>query len=554
MESAVQARPLARIREELAALSRQAKDSSGSPAGRADLSATLEDFASRIDGVLSTQQALNGDASPRGGPSATEYERIESAVRAKFELYIREVADEHRQEKLKLQEEVELHLIRQERAMQAEVERMQRECAEFEEEVRQKYEELLAENTKQRQQEARARFEQVLEELNIKAIKGQGNVDTLADIAAKAEAKANARYRDLLEQRRREWKQDEDRRVANVTQELEQKYQGQIDSLHSKLEAASQATNATEGSDRQWAQELRETFDQQLQEARQREEQTIAKLTGELEDLRGMAESQKQAFDLELDRARDEWEEEREQLVGKTRKMKIALSKWRYDYLQAAKNHYAEVFAKEQEELRMQVKQLQAEVVRCKDKERTDATLLYAAQLSARSQGPSIVPAHISGISDKLAYLRQTLYRLWDALEVGNADIRSFLFKAEQSLGDPEQLVSIYERECQHLADRLPIMQSITRREYLRRRMSVGVADDAEPLSDADMSKELEMLNEQLSIALRQYERKYHTPFLYKGRSYLDALFDDSAGSPARLTARPELGPGATAEPVVLSA
>mmetsp|Transcript_130174 Transcript_130174/g.296842 ORF Transcript_130174/g.296842 Transcript_130174/m.296842 type:complete len:582 (+) Transcript_130174:31-1776(+) len=506
--------------------------------GPPEVAGALSSFVSKIDDLLTAYQRQQlelwreeqASIQNKMNVADEEYGHIEEAVRAKYEGFIREVAGQHKREKQKLQDEVELHLIQQEQALQSEVHRMQQECAQFEENVRRKYEELLAANSKQRQADAQKSFEKSLENLSVKSSGEREVAERLSSVASAAEDKAFQKYTRILDERRQEWKQDEEARIERARREAHGQYEQQISSLEAQLDLAKKATT---DSDEKWVLELRGMLDKQIAANQSHDQELRARHDRELEELRERCQEQVDFLKSEIERLTKDGDEEKQQLNAKVRKMKIALSKWRHDYLQAAQQHYDESVRKVEEQYRDQIHRMQAEITRLRDQERhAQHALAGPSHSSSRASfGPgvvSLVPPELKAANEKLGYLRQTLHRLWDALEVPTVDIRVFLLKAEQALGNVEQLLAVYDAECQHLADRLPLMQSITRREYLKKRLLTGVLDDHEYLSEQSMRQEIQMLDNQLSMALRQYERKYHQSFLYEGRNYIDTLLDDA--------------------------
>lgn len=71
----------------------------------------------------------------------------------------------------------------------------------------------------------------------------------------------------------------------------------------------------------------------------------------------------------------------------------------------------------------------------------------------------------------QLNVLKTSVQKLWDALEVEQDEKNRFLNGVHSAAHDPALIYQLYERECAKLTDKLPLMQSVTRREFLKHRM-----------------------------------------------------------------------------------
>jgi hypothetical protein len=71
----------------------------------------------------------------------------------------------------------------------------------------------------------------------------------------------------------------------------------------------------------------------------------------------------------------------------------------------------------------------------------------------------------------KLNVIKTSVQKLWDALEVDQEEKNRFLNSVHSGAHDPVLIYQLYERECSKLTDKLPLMQSVTRREFLKHRM-----------------------------------------------------------------------------------
>lgn len=96
-----------------------------------------------------------------------------------------------------------------------------------------------------------------------------------------------------------------------------------------------------------------------------------------------------------------------------------------------------------------------------------------------------------------------------------------------------DAVIQAYEDECMLQADRLPLVQSVSRREYLKMRLDhadelAGRGPDPvdAALQPDEIQRELEVLERDLKFALQEYERKHKHQFVYGDRPYMERLME----------------------------
>jgi hypothetical protein len=147
-----------------------------------------------------------------------------------------------------------------------------------------------------------------------------------------------------------------------------------------------------------------------------------------------------------------------------------------------------------------------------------------------------------------LVGLRKRIQELWAVLESDAADRLHFVMDAEASAAYTPEMIGVYQREINRLTDQLPLMETITRREFIKYRLNELKGAPSGRGSREDKQKnefvrELKRLNEQLSKALPAYEKKHGSMFLFKGKQYLEVMQSDEAADvveapPARQSRR----------------
>jgi len=131
-----------------------------------------------------------------------------------------------------------------------------------------------------------------------------------------------------------------------------------------------------------------------------------------------------------------------------------------------------------------------------------------------------------------LVGLRKRIQELWAVLESDSTDRLHFVMDAEASAAYTPEMIDVYQREINRLTDQLPLMETITRREFIKFRLnelkqapsSRGSREDKQK---TEFLRELKRLNEQLSRALPAYEKKHGSMYLYKGKQYLEVMQSD---------------------------
>merc|ERR1712100_793409 len=115
---------------------------------------------------------------------------------------------------------------------------------------------------------------------------------------------------------------------------------------------------------------------------------------------------------------------------------------------------------------------------------------------------------------------------------------------AEASAAYTPEMIGVYQREIDRLTDQPPLMETITRREFIKYRLNELKGAQGRGTREAkqktEFLNELKRLNEQLTKALPAYEKKHSSMFLFKGKQYLEVMQSDelvdavSAPAPGR--------------------
>jgi len=312
--------------------------------------------------------------------------------------------------------------------------------------------------------------------------------------------------------------------------------------------------------------EARMRYDTELQG---KYESMRSEILGEADQLRAEIE----ARDLSARENREALEGEVESLQLKMRKLKHASTMWRLDYQKEAKFKYERMLMdmetrQERDSDQVERQKLQA----AEEAYATEMALraeLKAAQLGAASarsasaarspvrteiviQEVASAPVEVSVVDPEaefiksqrahelaeaaegtrqLGVLRERIQELWAVLESDAPDKLAFVQDVEASAAFSAAMLDLYQKEVVKLTDQLPLMETVTRREFIKYRLnelkSGSSRGSREDKQKGEFLRELKRLNEQLAKALPAYEKKHVTMFLFKGKQYLEIMQGD---------------------------
>jgi hypothetical protein len=260
-----------------------------------------------------------------------------------------------------------------------------------------------------------------------------------------------------------------------------------------------------------------------------------------------------EAKDLAQREAWEQLEQEKQALELKARKLKHASTMWRLDYQKETKFKYERMLVDMEtrnermtdEDARSRL--VDGETVRVirsptaapsveKAAAPTPAPEMSAAQIQATK---AEIARDIQGQMDAeqqqghtmLTGLRNRIQELWSVLESDSADRLHFVMNAEAAMSYSPERITVYQQEISRLTDQLPLMETITRREFIKYRLNelkgTAARGSREDKQKTEFVRELKRLNEQLMKALPAYEKKHASMFMFKGKQYLEVMQSD---------------------------
>jgi len=251
-----------------------------------------------------------------------------------------------------------------------------------------------------------------------------------------------------------------------------------------------------------------------------------------------------EAKDLAQREAWEQLEQEKQALELKARKLKHASTMWRLDYQKETKFKYERMLV----DMETRNERSGDEEARYKLMENENVSFTPAPtptprieKASVREMSAAPSSAVRSIVQDDaeqrqgtgmLVGLRKRIQELWAVLESDPSDKLHFVMDAEAAACYSPEMITVYQREISRLTDQLPLMETITRREFIKYRLNELKGAPAgrgsrEDKQKSEFVRELKRLNEQLTKALPAYEKKHGTMFLFKGKQYLEVMQGD---------------------------
>jgi len=436
---------------------------------------------------------------------------------------------------------------------------MQKQIVDFENGQRKAYDEKLDEYQKQLSKE-REKLENEFRDSQEK--ERQARLDYEREVRAKYEARQADSERMVAQALKDRDDEEEARRQEMEKNRLEFEVQCQ-DKYHSLLkekeEFAERMLKERAAALDEMAEKRRE---EELAREMEREEQRVqydAELQAKFEKMRSdvLSEadhlrSSMEAKDLAQREAWEQLEKEKQALELKARKLKHASTMWRLDYQKETKFKYERMLVDmETRNERMtdedaRTRLIEGETVRVV---RSPASAQQAAPTPA-APAPEVAAAiaqqneaeqyrkihdAIEGEQRQghtlLTGLRNRIQELWSVLESDSSDRLGFVMNAEAAAAYNPMMVDVYQGEIARLTDQLPLMETITRREFIKYRLNelkgAQGRGSREDKQKTEFNRELKRLNEQLTRALPAYEKKHSSMFLFKGKQYLEVMQSD---------------------------
>lgn len=161
---------------------------------------------------------------------------------------------------------------------------------------------------------------------------------------------------------------------------------------------------------------------------------------------------------------------------------------------------------------------------------------------SSALQATPAVAAAEDPFVETLQRRKDKLTQLWQVLDVPEAEKNAFL---DSLVGtQPHQALDIVSSEVRKLESQLPLLEVITRREFVQHRLrELEKKPGTMPQQQSDeLVKELIRLTEYLKLEIPKYESKQGQKFSFRGRRYMDVLLTEAEQEARAMTQRSGIG------------
>ncbi|KAL0232132.1 hypothetical protein PCE1_003128 [Barthelona sp. PCE] len=516
-----------------------------------EISMKLErDSAAKLDTVVSSLRA--------------DYDDRISEIRSKHDAELKDVLDEASQNRVAIVEN-EINIEKKWRNISDEI--IATKQAGFEDLIKEVREQVDAEKKALAEQ-----FEKERKDLHDEYLKKE-------EILHYHQTEYNAQTDSRLNEKMREFKEAHDR----VLEEKAKTWQEERDSLHDEYQKKVEANE-----DEKIAQiavkeaEFEELYQKRCRDVengfnKRREEvesklKAIAAMRSDYEaTLRTQTEEQLTAVTEKLDEMRETYEakisEERTMRLGieqenntnvlALKKLEMDFALWKSDYAKQCKSQFSSIIEQLEQKLAKQQEILEErdfdameryKTLEIQIKEKEQQIKLRENEDLVRRQEEAMEKQKVeqanAAKARKLSTFKNKMGELWKVLETSEKEQLDFLNAVSSMTEYNEPVLEFYGREVLRLQDQLPLIELITRREFIKYRLRefnkqatdpkrLFVGDSTRLMKEEkqrrEFVKELSRLNDQLVSLLPEYESKHSTPLLFKGKPYLEMMHHDIA-------------------------
>lgn len=354
------------------------------------------------------------------------------------------------------------------------------------------------------------------------------------------EEKVHQQYEALLQEHKSKLVSLHDEKEAQIT-ELEKQHQTELIRVRQEMEkgltsyfenADSRARESTEVVKAQFQKRLDE-FTELLRDERKKRLDVEKQLATALEDMDGLRSSVEQ-HKLEIHRSLNaKFDREMHELKEKLRKEKEEMARM---LLEEEEKKLARELVAKDADMRKGLAQRSASQVSAPTEVGTPS-ITPAATTNTRIAAP--LTAHLAKPTNDLSEdekvslnsvnkRREKLIQLWQVLDYPTKDREQYFDKLYDML--PSAQLEDINREIRRFELQLPLLEVITRREYVLHKAAELKKTGASAAQLAELQAELLRLNDHLKIEIPKHEARFGTPFTFRGRRYMDQLLAEIAG------------------------
>eukprot|EP01037_Dinobryon_pediforme_P018491 gene18491-18768_t len=415
----------------------------------------------------------------------------------------------------------------------------------FEQTLKTRYESMVENLHSKIQAESEARIQRSLDSLEAAAKAESERSRASSEALQRAETQLATKFRAVISDLQ------ETGRSIQLEERLRSHYCVVLEHMESQLKMA---LKLQDDADKLWLEDVENRNRQQVDILRSFEEKCRRLYDTRLREYTEKSSEQLAKYEQELLEAGSSAVAERLQFESRMRRLKLACSRWKMAYQREMHKKYQDLSAAMEERYMSEVSTLLQEISECKavladanrsidihEKEMVkmqDAGSALALSLPTDADLSSNFVT--SNQASNCRTVRETLFSQWNDLKTPAAErVEALASLLDAALPTP-QLLARFELLQGKLADRVPIAQAISRRQFLEYKLKLAARLDgsssASGLSPADKAAfitELTEISSLLDASTKQYEKKY-------GESYFKTASLDGQGISA--SSAPSMG------------
>lgn len=491
------------------------------------------------------QRAQDQDKIARDESAAVrqrEVTGLENAIRDERKLYSnarRAMEEAHDREVAALRV-----LVEEERS------RAQEKATQLETELQRKFEILSQGLEDQAREYHKHRLERTLGELEQRTMLEQDKARVRHEALMDAESRLTSRFKRMVKELRENWHREEQARAAAAESRLRSHFDTVLDHVQEQLNLALSLNDAV---DRRWMDDVQQRNKHTLDTMNKFRQKCQRLYDTRLKEYVQATEGQLRHYEAELLKRGAEAAEQSTRLHSQLRRVKIACQRWRLDYQRLVEKRYEETVEALEGRYMAEINALQVELEELRER---DAAVAEAsakkAELDERNRQAEALQRRKTEEADRqkaektavrtaeLRRMQEQLHKIWSTMQIDPADKVEFLTQVLNVAPYSDQLHSLLQSYAAMLTAQLPLLQQVTRREFIKYRLKCihrfqqdpakrqEFAEGTEGARKRDMlMTELGVISERLTASLQEYEKQHDTPFTFRGRRYLDEMAAD---------------------------
>jgi hypothetical protein len=348
----------------------------------------------------------------------------------------------------------------------------------FEAELERKYA-VLAEGLEQQARDYHQhRLERALGDLEARALSEVDKTRVRNEAMLGAEARMNARFQKMVAELRGSWHQEETARAGAADARLRAHFETVLEHAHEQLQMALALNDAV---DKRWMEDVQRRNKESLDGMTAFQAKCQRLYETRLKDYVASTEQQLQRYEARLLDTSARAARDQADLRRQVRRVKIACQRWRVDYQRMVERRYEETVEAVEARYLAEVRTLQAELVLLREKtQAARAELQSRAKAEQELRGQEVVRTHAEGLereqrarerernSAALAQVREQLRKVWGAMQTDPVDRVDVLTQVLEVAPYSDALLQLLQGYSERLAAQLPLLQQVTRREFLK--------------------------------------------------------------------------------------